>query len=154
VRRPAQTDEDGIVYLPPAPTFDANPAYVRVFGQVPRVLLGGWLAVFAGDFANNFVLAKMKILTEGRFLWARTIGSTIVGEGLNTLLFYVIALGGILPNSLLVQSILTGWALKVLVEVVFTPVTYRVVRWLKNTEGEDFYDRRTNFNPLIIRRPF
>lgn len=143
-----------VVWLPPAPGFDANAAYVRVFGQVPRILLGGWIAVFAGDILNNFALAKLKLVTNGRYLWVRTISSTIVGQFANTVLFYVIALYGVLPNQLLVQSILSGWLLKVAVEVVFTPVTYWVVGTLKRRENEDYYDRDTNFNPLIVRPPF
>jgi uncharacterized integral membrane protein (TIGR00697 family) len=143
-----------VVGLPPAAGFDANAAYARVFGSVPRILLGGWIAVFAGDIANNFILAKLKIASRGRLLWTRTIGSTIVGQGVNTALFYLIALYGVLPQQLLVQSILSGWLLKVAVEVIFTPVTYGVVNWLKHTEAEDYYDRDTDFNPLIIRRPF
>lgn len=142
------------VYLPPAVGFDADAAYARVLGQVPRVLVGGWIAVFAGEILNNYALAKIKIFSKGRFLWVRTISSTIVGQFANTLLFYVIALYGVLPTNLLVQSIITGWLLKVAVEVVFTPVTYWVVGTLKRREQEDYYDRDTNFNPLIVRPPF
>jgi uncharacterized integral membrane protein (TIGR00697 family) len=142
------------VYLPPAVGFDASDAYARVLGSVPRILFGGWIAVFAGDILNNFILAKMKILTAGKFLWLRTITSTIVGQFVNTLLFYVIALYAIIPNNLLIQSILSGWFLKVMVEVIFTPLTYLVVNFLKKAENEDFYDKDTNFNPLIVNRPF
>ena len=142
------------VYLPPAMGFDGNDAYARVLGSVPRVLFGGWIAVFAGDILNNFILAKLKIITSGKLLWLRTISSTIVGEFANTLLFYVIALYAVIPNDLLIQSILSGWFLKVLVEVVFTPLTYLVVNFLKKAENEDYYDRETNFNPLIVDRPF
>jgi queuosine precursor transporter len=143
-----------VVYLPPAVGFDANEAYSRVFGSVPRVLLGGWIAVFAGDILNNFVLAKMKLMTSGKFLWLRTITSTLVGQFVNTLLFYVIALYSVLPSDLLVTSIVSGWLIKVGVEIVFTPITYLIVGYLKKTENEDFYDRGTNFNPLIVNRPF
>lgn len=140
-----------VVWLPPAVGFDANDAYSRVLGSVPRILLGGWIAVWAGGILNDYVLAKMKIWTNGKYLWTRTIGSTIVGEGVNTLLFYTIALYAILPNGLLISSILSGWFLKVLVEIIFTPVTYLVVAKLKKAENEDYYDRDTNFNPLIVR---
>ncbi len=143
-----------VVYLPPSLGFDANDAYARVFGVVPRVLIGGWLAVFAGEIANSFVLAKMKILTSGRLLWTRTITSTIVGQLLNTTVFYVVALSGILPPTVLVDAILTGWILKTAIEAIMTPLTYMVVGRLKLAEREDFYDRGTNFNPLIINRPF
>lgn len=142
------------VYVPPASGFDANEAYRRVFGIVPRVLVGGWLAVFAGDISNNYVMAKLKVLTKGRYLWVRTISSTFVGQFINTLVFNVIALYGIIPADLLYQAVVAGWLLKTAVEVVFTPVTYYVVGWLKRAENEDYYDRDTNFNPLIVSRPF
>ena len=142
-----------VVYLPPAEGFTANDAFTRVLGQVPRILLGGWIAVFAGDIVNNYVLAKIKIWMNGKYLWVRTISSTFVGQFVNTLLFYIIALYGILPNTLLLQSIITGWILKVLVEIIFTPVTYYVVGKLKHLENEDYYDRDTDFNPFIIKPP-
>lgn len=137
-----------VVMLPAATGFDAAPAYARVLGSVPRILLGGWIAIWVGGMLNDYVLAKMKIWTSGKHLWARTIGSTIVGEGANTVLFYSIALYAVLPNSLLISSILSGWFLKVLVEVIFTPVTYKVIAVLKKAEGEDYYDRQTNFDPF------
>ena len=140
-----------VVWLPPAAGFDANDAYTRVLGSVPRILLGGWIAVWVGGILNDYVLAKMKIWTNGKYLWTRTIGSTIVGEGANTVLFYTIALYGILPGNLLITSILSGWLLKTVIEIVFTPVTYWVVAKLKKSENEDHYDRDTNFNPLIIK---
>lgn len=139
-----------VVILPPAVGFDANSAYARVLGQVPRILFGGWIAVWAGGILNDYVLAKMKIWTKGKYLWTRTIGSTVVGEGVNTILFYVIALYAVIPTNLLVTSILSGWLLKVLVEVVMTPITYKVVAKLKKVEGEDYYDYETNFNPMKL----
>lgn len=139
-----------VVLLPPAIGFDANDAYTRVLGQIPRILLGGWIAVWVGGILNDYILAKMKVWTRGKHLWTRTISSTIVGEGANTVLFYVIALSGVIPNALLVASIFSGWFLKVLVEIVFTPVTYYVVNWLKKAENEDFYDTNTKFNPFKI----
>lgn len=143
----------GLIYqlavsLPAALTFDAGAAYARVLGSVPRILLGGWIAVWAGGILNDYVLAKMKVWTNGKHLWMRTIGSTIVGEGVNTALFYSIALYGVLPRDLLVQSILSGWMLKVLIEALCTPITYAVIDRLKKAENEDYYDRETNFNPL------
>ena len=140
-----------VVWLPPATGFSANQAYATVLGSVPRILLGGWIAVWVGGMLNDYVLAKMKIWTNGKYLWTRTIGSTIVGEFANTLLFYTIALYAILPNNLLINSILSAWFLKVLVEVVLTPVTYLVVKKLKKVEQEDYYDKDTDFNPLIIK---
>lgn len=139
------------VYMPPAEGFDGNDAYTRVLGSVPRILLGGWIAVFAGEISNNFVMAKMKLWTKGKHLWTRTIGSTIVGQFINTALFYTIALYGVLPTSLLVESILTGWVIKTGVEALMTPVTYLVVGRLKRVEQEDHYDRETNFNPFIVK---
>lgn len=137
--------------LPPAFGFDADAAYTRVLGSVPRILLGGWIAVWTGGILNDYILAKMKIWTNGKHLWMRTISSTIIGEGANTALFYSIALYGVLPRELLVQSIFSAWFLKVLVEVICTPVTYAVVHKLKQVEQEDYYDRETKFNPFLWR---
>lgn len=137
-----------VVFLPPAPGFAGNEAYTRVLGQVPRILLGAWIAVFAGEILNDFVLAKMKIWTDGKHLWSRLVGSTLVGQFINTILFYTIALGGILPTALLIESILSGWLLKVVVEIVMIPATYVIVNKLKAIEQVDFFDRDTNFNPF------
>jgi uncharacterized integral membrane protein (TIGR00697 family) len=139
-----------VVWLPPATGFAANSAYTQVLGTVPRIIIGGWIAVWVGGMLNDYVLAKMKIWTNGKYLWSRTIGSTIVGEGANTVLFYTIALYSVIPNGLLLNSILSAWFLKTLVEIVLTPVTYWVVAKLKLVEGVDYYDTNTNFNPLII----
>ena len=137
-----------VVALPPAPSFTNNEAYTAVFSAVPRILIAGWLAVFAGDIANNFVLAKLKVLMKGRLLFVRTISSTVVGQGVNTTVFYVGALWGVLPTEVLSSAILWGWAFKVAVEVLFTPITYAVVFFLKKKEGIDYYDRETDFSPL------
>ena len=146
----------GLVYVvvarfPSPEFFGASEAYATVFGIVPLVLVGGWIAVFAGDILNNYVLAKMKVWTKGKHLWARTIASTVVGQGANTILFYVIALSTVLPLNVLLISILSAWLLKVVVEVVLTPVTYYVVRKVKQIEGEDHYDTDTDFNPLSFK---
>ncbi|HEV2694133.1 MAG TPA: queuosine precursor transporter [Verrucomicrobiae bacterium] len=146
----------GLIYqlaavLPPANGFDANDAYVRVLGSVPRILLGGWIAVWVGGILNDYVMAKMKIWTNGKHLWTRTVGSTIIGEFANTVLFYSIALSGILPMNILVQAILTGWVIKCVVEVVLTPWTYFVCGKLKKLENEDYYDRKTDFNPFSLK---
>lgn len=140
-----------VVWLPPATGFGANDAYTQVLGSVPRILLGGWIAVWVGGILNDYVMAKMKVWSNGKHLWLRTVTSTIVGEGANTILFYTIALYSVLPNSLLLTSILSGWFLKVLVEIIFTPVTYWVVAKLKKAEDEDYYDKNTDFNPLIVK---
>jgi len=138
------------ILVPAAPFFKHGDAYDIVFGVVPRVLVGGWLAVFSGEISNNYVMAKMKILTNGRFLWTRTIGSTIIGEGVNTAVFYVVALGGVLPTDQLFGGIFAGWIIKTLVETIMTPVTYIVINYLKKAEGVDYYDRGTNFSPFIV----
>lgn len=139
-----------VIWLPAVPGFDGVEAYARVLGSVPRILIGGWIAVWAGSILNDYVMAKMKVWSSGKHLWARTIGSTIIGEGANTILFYVIALYAIIPNNILVASVLSGWFLKVMVEILMTPVTYAVVKRLKVSENEDFYDTATDFNPLKI----
>ena len=141
-----------VVVLPPASFFTANESYVQIFGQVPRILVGGWIAVFAGEISNSYILAKLKILCKGRWLWVRTISSTVVGQLVNTFAFYAIALSGVLPFDVLVESVVTGWLIKTAVEVIFTPLTYLVVGYLKRVESEDYFDVNTNFNPLIIER--
>lgn len=139
-----------VVWLPPAAGFTANASYVQVFGSVPRILLGGWIAVWVGGILNDYVLAKMKVRTNGKYLWTRLIGSTIVGEGVNTIIFYTLALYAVIPTNLLINSIASAWFLKVLVEIVFIPVTYWVVGELKKREHEDYYDRNTDFNPFLL----
>jgi uncharacterized integral membrane protein (TIGR00697 family) len=139
-----------VVLVPPAPSFQNNDAYLTVFGIVPRVLLGSWVAVFAGEILNDYVIAKMKIWTKGKHLWSRLIGSTVVGQLVNTAIFYVIALYGILPDRILVESVISGWAMKVLVEIAVIPVTYWIVAKLKKIENVDYYDVDTNFNPFTV----
>lgn len=139
-----------VAFFPPANFFKENEAYETVFYTVPRILVGGWLAVFAGDIANNYTLAKMKLWTSGRYLWARVIGSTIVGQFLNTAVFYVVGLYGILELDNLIQSITAGWLLKTVVEVCLLPITYFVIRTVKRIEGVDFYDYETDFNPFRL----
>lgn len=140
-----------IVFVPGASTFLEEEAYKTVFGIVPRVLLGGWIAIFAGDITNNFIMAKMKVLTKGKYLWTRTIGSTIVGQFVNTAIFYGIALSGILPVKSLLTAIIAGWLMKTFVEAALTPVTYWVVRKVKKIEHVDHYDTETNFNPFLFK---
>ena len=140
-----------VVWLPAAPGFEDAEAYSRVLGSVPRILFGGWIAVFVGAMLNDYVMAKMKIATNGEHFWFRAIISTVVGEGANTVLFYVIALYAIIPNSLLLSSILSAWVIKVAVEVIMTPITSLVVKKIKHLEGEDYFDRETNFNPFIFK---
>lgn len=134
--------------LPSAPGWNQQEAYRAVLMTTPRIASASVIAFFAGEFSNSYVLAKMKIRTRGRYLWMRTIGSTIVGEGVDTALFCTIAFAGTIPASLLGAVILSNYIFKVSVEVLATPVTYRVVAFLKNREDLDVYDYQTRFNPF------
>jgi len=127
-------------------------AYERILGYTPRLLGASFSAYLVGEFANSFVLAKMKIMTKGRFLWSRTIGSTIVGEGLDATIFIIIAFGGTVSWPLIIGIILTHWLVKTGYEVVATPFTYMVVNYLKRKERVDTYDYGTNFNPFLVTR--
>jgi uncharacterized integral membrane protein (TIGR00697 family) len=136
----------------PALDSDVQNAYERILGYTPRILAASFLAYLVGEFANSFVLAKMKIKTKGRFLWTRTIGSTLVGEGLDATVFIIIAFGGTLSWPLIGGIILTHWLVKTGYEVVATPFTYMVVNFLKKKEGIDTYDHDTDFNPFLVTR--
>ena len=141
-----------VVALPPAPTYANQAALQTIFGSTWRITLGCLVGYSAGEFTNSYVLAKMKVRTGGRHLWARTIGSTIAGEAVDSLLFYPIAFwnSDLLPNDAVVTMMVTNYGLKVLWEVLLTPVTYRVVAWLKRVENEDYYDRDTDFTPFRL----
>lgn len=139
-------------WAPAAPFWHDQAAYETILGFTPRLLLASFTAYLVGEFANAFVLAKLKIATRGRWLWTRTIGSTLVGEGLDTLIFISIAFWGILSPPLLLSAILTQWIFKVAYEVVATPFTYLIVGFLKKREHLDTYDYRTNFSPLLFRQ--
>jgi queuosine precursor transporter len=136
--------------LPPAPGWENQAAYQAILGTTPRIVLGSLVAYWAGEFSNSWVLAKMKILTRGRWLWTRTIGSTLVGEGVDTLLFVTIAFLGTLPSNLLLAVILSNYVFKCGVEALATPITYRVINGLKRAEREDYYDYQTDFNPFKV----
>ncbi|MEW6231324.1 MAG: queuosine precursor transporter [Chloroflexota bacterium] len=136
--------------LPPAPDWEGQDAYQRILGITPRIVLGSLIAYWAGEFCNSFTLAKMKIFTRGHWLWTRTIGSTLMGEGVDTLLFVVIAFAGVLPMGLLTSVLISNYFFKVGVEVMATPVTYSVVAFLKRAEREDYYDYDTDFNPFAL----
>ncbi|MEL6222408.1 MAG: queuosine precursor transporter [Cyanobacteria bacterium J06626_14] len=136
--------------LPPANDWPHQEAYDAILGLTPRIVLASLIAYVAGGFANAVVLAKLKILTHGQQLWVRTISSTLVGQGIDTLLFVAIAFWGVLPNELLVAIIISNYIFKCGVEVLFTPVTYWITGWLKQQEQEDYYDRETNFNPFQL----
>lgn len=142
-----------VVALPPAPFWKHQGAYEIAFGSTWRIVAASMIAYFCGEFVNSLVLAKMKIITEGRHLWSRTIGSTIAGEAVDSALFYPLAFygTGIIPDDKLPVVMLAQFCFKVAVEVVFTPVTYAVVGWLKRAENEDYYDRKTDFNPFHLK---
>lgn len=140
-----------VVSLPPAPGWDGQAAYVSVFGQVPRIVFASVCAFWAGEFVNAFVLARMKLLTEGRWLWTRTIGSTIFGQGVDSAIFYPLAFYGVWTNDNVVSVMITNWALKVGWEILLTPVTYAVVNFLKRREGVDVFDEGTDFTPFKTR---
>ena len=142
-----------VVALPPAAFWNNQAAYEIAFGSTWRIVLASMFAYFCGEFVNSFVLAKMKILTKGRWLWTRTIGSTIAGEAVDSALFYPLAFygTGIIPDDKLPLVMLAQFVTKVGVEVAFTPVTYKIVNALKRAEHEDYYDRKTNFNPFALK---
>lgn len=128
--------------LPPAAGWENQSAYEAILGTTPRIVLGSLIAYFAGEFSNSYTLARMKVLTGGRWLWTRTIGSTLVGEGVDTLLFVTIAFAGTLPWPLFWSIVVSNYIFKVGLEVLMTPVTYRITAFLKRTENEDVYEDR------------
>jgi len=134
--------------LPAAADWGNQAAYDAILGLTPRIVVASLIAYFFGSFSNSFVLAKMKIWTKGKMLWSRTIGSTIVGEFVDSSLFILIAFFGILPGFLLLTLIISNYVFKTAVEILFTPITYKVVKFLKVKEGEDYYDKDTDFNPF------
>jgi uncharacterized integral membrane protein (TIGR00697 family) len=141
-----------VTSLPVAKTMspEQNAAVNLIFGQTWRIVAASLLAFWAGEFANSFVLAKMKILTEGKYLWTRTIGSTFAGEAVDSLIFYPLAFLGTWSNEQVVSVMIGNYFLKVFWEIVATPLTYKIVAFLKRTEHEDFYDRDTDFNPFTL----
>ena len=139
--------------LPPAPVFEAQGAYERILGSTPRFLVASFVAYLAGEFSNSLVLSKMKIMTNGRWLWTRTIGSTLVGEGVDTVAFVSLATLFRVPGfdpSIWSSLVVTNYLWKCGVEALMTPVTYRIVNWLKRTEHEDYFDYGTDFNPFKL----
>lgn len=141
-----------VVKIPPAPDWPHQRSYEVIFGSTPRIVFASLVAFWGGEFANSFVLAKMKIFTRGRHLWMRTIGSTIAGEVVDSMIFYPLAFLGAegWTTERVIQVTLFNYTAKVLVEIVATPLTYRVVNFLKRMEKEDYYDRNTNFNPFTL----
>ena len=141
-----------IVHLPPAVEWiDKQGAVETIFGNTPRIVIASMIAFWCGTLVNSFVLAKMKIWTNGRWLWTRTIGSTLVGEGVDSALFYTIAFAGLWDLDLLLKVMATQYVLKSGWEILMTPVTYRIVAFLKRAENEDYYDRGTNFTPFSLK---
>ncbi|PIS42596.1 MAG: transporter [Candidatus Kerfeldbacteria bacterium CG08_land_8_20_14_0_20_40_16] len=137
--------------LPAAADWGNQDAYQKILGLTPRIVAASLIAYFSGEFSNSYILAKMKIFTRGRFLWSRTISSTVVGEGIDTLLFVMIAFWGVLPASLLLPVIISNYVFKVGFETLATPFTYAVVNFLKRKERMDVYDQGTNFNPFVLQ---
>jgi hypothetical protein len=140
-----------VTKLPPAPGWGLQEEFTRVLGLVPRIVFASIIGYWAGEFSNSYVMAKLKVWMEGRALWVRTVSSTVVGEGVDTIIFISIAFVGVFPTGLLLNTILSGYLFKVLYEVVATPLTYVIVGFLKRAEGVDVYDRNTNFNPFLLR---
>jgi len=141
-----------VVHLPPSESSMANqPAVEAIFGSTPRIVVASTLAFLCGTFVNSFVLAKMKIWTQGRYLWTRIVGSTLCGELVDSVIFYFVAFYGRMPESHLVAIMFTQYALKSGWEFVATPLTYRIVAFLKKAENEDYYDTNTNFTPFSLK---
>jgi uncharacterized integral membrane protein (TIGR00697 family) len=139
-----------VLAFPPAPGWPHQAAYERVFGATPRIVLASLVAYFCGEFCNSYVLARMKLRSGGRHLWTRTIGSTVVGEAVDSAVFYPVAFLGVWPGDLVLQVMLSNYVVKVMWEAAMTPATYRVVNFLKRAESEDYFDRNTNFTPFSL----
>jgi uncharacterized integral membrane protein (TIGR00697 family) len=139
-----------VLAFPPAPGWPHQAAYETVFGATPRIVFASLVAYFCGEFCNSFVLAKMKLATSGRHLWTRTIGSTIVGEAVDSAVFYPLAFLFVWETDLVLRVMLSNYLLKVLWEVAMTPFTYRIVNFLKRAESEDYFDRHTDFTPFSL----
>ena len=138
--------------LPAAGFWEGQAAYDTILGATPRILAASFLAYLVGEFANSYILARLKVITRGRMLWLRTIGSTVVGQGVDSIVFVLVAFWGLLPIEILAGTIAVQAFAKVGYEVLATPVTYAVIGWLKRSEGIDHYDRETRFNPFAITR--
>jgi queuosine precursor transporter len=137
--------------LPSAADWPNQKAFEAILGFVPRIVCASLLAYFAGEFSNSVILSRLKIYTRGRFLWTRTIGSTLVGEGIDTAVFCLVAFYGVLPSNALWAVIISNYVFKCSVEILFTPVTYGIVAFLKKNENEDVYDVGINYNPFTFR---
>lgn len=138
--------------LPSAPDWHNQSAYDVILGLTPRIVAASIIAYFVGEFSNSFTMAKMKIFTNGKFLWTRTVGSTLIGEFFDTMLFVTIAFYGLFSTQDLITLLISNYVFKVGVEVLFTPITYSIVNFLKKAEQEDYYDRKTDFNPFAVEQ--
>lgn len=139
-----------VLAIPSPEFFEGSSAFALVLGMTPRIVLASLLAYWAGEFCNSMVLSKLKVFTRGRFLWMRTIGSTLVGQGLDTIIFITISFWGVIPNAVLGQMILYQYLFKVTYEIAATPLTYAVVGWLKRKEGLDTFDEGIKYNPFRL----
>lgn len=137
--------------LPAAPDWPNQKAYESLIGFVPRIVLGSLVAYFAGEFSNSYILSRLKVKMEGKYLWVRTISSTLVGEGIDTILFCLIAFYGLMPNSLLIAIIISNYIFKCSIEILLTPVTYKFVGFLKKKEKVDHYDKGIRYNPFSMK---
>ncbi|APE26953.1 queuosine precursor transporter [Aurantiacibacter gangjinensis] len=141
-----------VVAMPPAESWTGQEAYEQVFGQVPRIVFASITAFWAGEFVNSYVMARMKLWTQGRALWSRTIGSTVVGQGVDSLIFYPVAFLGVWDTRDVLIVMVLNWALKVAWEALLTPVTYKVIGFLKKREGVEIFDTDTDFSPFASRK--
>ncbi|MBP8819730.1 MAG: queuosine precursor transporter [Syntrophomonadaceae bacterium] len=139
-----------VMAIPSPSFFEAEGAFATVLGMTPRIVLASLIAYLVGEFSNAAILSRMKILTRGKWLWTRTVGSTLVGEGLDTIIFITICFIGTVPNAVLMQMVLYQYLFKVAFEFLATPLTYAVVGWLKRTEGVDTYDHGVSYNPFQL----
>jgi queuosine precursor transporter len=139
------------VKIPPAPEYTDQTAFSTIFQPVGRIVLASLVAYWCGEFANSFTLAKLKLLTKGKHLWTRTIGSTIVGQAVDTTVVMFVAFYGTRPLGVIFQLIVSGYLIKVIYETLMTPITYAVVNFLKRTEGVDYFDYNTNFSPFATK---
>lgn len=137
--------------IPADPEWTLQASYQDLLMTAPRIALASIIAYFAGEFSNSFILSRLKIFTKGKYLWIRTIGSTLVGQLIDSVLFVVIAFGGVWENSLVIRVLISNYIFKTMYEVIATPLTYTITRWLKNKEREDHYDYEANYNPFILK---
>jgi uncharacterized integral membrane protein (TIGR00697 family) len=137
-----------VIALPAAPGWPNQQAFNAVFGFIPRILAASLIAFWAGEFANSYTMARLKLFTNGRKLWTRTIGSTIVGQAVDTVLVTTLTFAGVVPAGTILRTIISAYTLKVAYEILATPLTYLAINWLKSTEQADAFDRHENFNPF------